>query len=160
MADSSGQSDSGNSSKFGRALTRVVVPLLGGRIRAAAFATAGSLQVAAALAHVPGMPCPFLHLLHIPCPGCGISRACAATLQADFRSAFRFHAFAPFFLLAIVLCWMAALLPEKQRLRLVELIAAIERRTAVPALLLIAALFYWGARFLYAREQIALLSSR
>lgn len=148
-----------DTSQPGKASLPVVVPLLNGRFRALVFAVAGSLQVAAAICHLPGMPCPFVRLFHVPCPGCGISRASAATLRADFRSAVRLHAFAPFFLLAIILCWAAALLPEKHRARLVASVGWIERRTALPTLLLIAAIFYWALRFLYAPAQMAALSS-
>jgi hypothetical protein len=144
---------------LGKTSLPVVVPLLNGRFRALVFAVAGSVQVAAAMCHLPGMPCPFVHLFHVPCPGCGISRASAATLRADFGSAVRLHAFAPFFLFAIILCWAAAVLPEKHRVRLIESVGRLEYRTALPTLLLIAAIFYWAMRFLYAPGQMAVLSS-
>lgn len=35
--------------------------------------------------------CFFLTLFHIPCPGCGMSRALLAALRLDFRSAFDYH---------------------------------------------------------------------
>jgi len=147
------------SRRLDKAFAPVVAPLLNGRLRAAAFAMAGSLQVGFALAHLPGIPCPILHLFHVPCPGCGLSRASAATLRTDFGAAFRLHAFAPFFLLAIALFWIAALLPGKHRRLLVQLVDRIERRTALPTLLLIAVLFYWGLRFLYAPAQLSRLIS-
>ena len=35
--------------------------------------------------------CPFNYFLHIPCPGCGITRAYLALLDLDVGSAFRYH---------------------------------------------------------------------
>ena len=37
------------------------------------------------------IPCLFLAFLHIPCPGCGMTRALLAALQLDFASAFALH---------------------------------------------------------------------
>lgn len=35
--------------------------------------------------------CPFKLLFHIPCPGCGISRAYASLLSLDIQKAFSYH---------------------------------------------------------------------
>ena len=35
--------------------------------------------------------CIFLRFLHIPCPGCGMTRAWLSALSLDFASAFRHH---------------------------------------------------------------------
>ena len=37
------------------------------------------------------LPCVYLHFLHIPCPGCGMTRACLRALQLDFAGAFSSH---------------------------------------------------------------------
>lgn len=37
------------------------------------------------------LPCVFQHFLHIPCPGCGMTRAVAAVFRLDFLQAFRLH---------------------------------------------------------------------
>ena len=39
--------------------------------------------------------CPFHYFLHIPCPGCGISRAYMAALRLDFKAAFAYHPLFP-----------------------------------------------------------------
>ena len=49
-----------------------------------------------------GMKCLFLTFFHIPCPGCGMSRACAALLQLKIKEAFAYYpciAFMPLFYL-------------------------------------------------------------
>lgn len=37
------------------------------------------------------VPCLFQTFLHIPCPGCGMTRAVKAALQLDLAAAFRYH---------------------------------------------------------------------
>lgn len=35
--------------------------------------------------------CMWVRILGIPCPGCGMTRACLAALRLDFAAAFHFH---------------------------------------------------------------------
>lgn len=35
--------------------------------------------------------CPTYYFFHIPCPGCGITRAYKAAFTLDFKSAFQYH---------------------------------------------------------------------
>ena len=49
----------------------------------------GALAYASALLF--GWNCPIKYLTGVPCPGCGLSRALAALLRLDFRTALRFH---------------------------------------------------------------------
>ena len=37
------------------------------------------------------VPCLFQHLFHIPCLGCGMTRALISAIQLDFVAAFRYH---------------------------------------------------------------------
>lgn len=37
------------------------------------------------------LPCPTALLLHLPCPGCGMTRATLALLHGDFAGSIRFH---------------------------------------------------------------------
>ena len=46
----------------------------------------GALAYASALLF--GWNCPIKYLIGVPCPGCGLSRALAALLRLDFRTAF------------------------------------------------------------------------
>lgn len=51
------------------------------------------LLVAAAVAifYVFQIPCLFRLFLHIPCPGCGMTRAYLSLLRGDWRGAFGYH---------------------------------------------------------------------
>ena len=37
------------------------------------------------------IPCIFQALFHLPCPGCGMTRACLALCRLDFIAAFSYH---------------------------------------------------------------------
>lgn len=39
--------------------------------------------------------CPLAHFAHIPCPGCGLTRATLALLRGNFSAAMAFHPLAP-----------------------------------------------------------------
>jgi hypothetical protein len=59
------------------------------------------------------------------------------------------HAFAPVFLIGLLLVGAAALLPDRQRPALVSNIERLENKTALPVLLLAALFLYWLARLLF-----------
>ncbi len=43
-----------------------------------------------------GLRCPFAETFHVPCPGCGSTRAVRALVRLDFASAAHFNPVAPF----------------------------------------------------------------
>jgi hypothetical protein len=96
------------------------------------------------------LPCPMLHAIGIPCPGCGASRACGALLRGDWHNLVRLHAFAPLFLGSVVIFLLAAALPSQGRDALGRAVDAVERRSGAAKLLLLLLLVYWAARLLYA----------
>lgn len=53
----------------------------------------GAVYVCAlALSLALGIPlCPWASLFHVPCPGCGLTRATLALLRGDFRAAVSLH---------------------------------------------------------------------
>ena len=99
--------------------------------------------------HLPSWQCPVLHSTGVPCPGCGLTRAIALLFQGQWRASLTMHAFAPVFLFALVLVFAAALMPENHRLAFVSNLERLERKTAIPGLLLAALLLYWIARLLF-----------
>lgn len=38
-----------------------------------------------------GMPCLFQYFFHLPCPGCGMTRAVVSALRGDWRLAWEYH---------------------------------------------------------------------
>jgi len=49
------------------------------------------IAVMVAVMYGLGLPCPFKAIFHIPCPGCGMTRAYLSLLRLDFAAAFAFH---------------------------------------------------------------------
>lgn len=112
---------------------RLARPLLADLVRqrslglitvAAAFA-----QVAITLAGIPGLGCPWHELTGTPCPGCGMSRACAALVRGDWPLGLRLHPFAPLALVALAAIGLGIVLPGRPRARFVDALATVERRT-------------------------------
>lgn len=108
----------------------------------------GLAQVGLMYAHLPGWPCPFKAAFGIPCPGCGLSTACAQLLRGQWRESLQTHAFAPFFLLGIAVVMVGCLLPEQTRLICIRKIQIFESRTGLTAWFLLALFLYWGLRLL------------
>ena len=110
---------------------------LGARVVAAGFlATIVGLAVVAfatggAAHEVPFLPCPVLASTGVPCPGCGMTRACVALASGDARSAWSLHPFA-FLLVPLAVAVMIA--PEQVRAAWVR-VPRVGRGIAIAALL-------------------------
>ena len=135
----------------------VAAPLLRDRRLSAVLALAGLTQVGLTLAHVGGLPCPFMRVTGLPCPGCGLSRGCAAACGGHWARAVRYHAFAPVFLVTLVAFATAAVLPSTLVRRLTGAMSAAERRWPIVPLLLVLLLLYWCGRIGYAPAATASL---
>ena len=135
-------------------LTRpAIAPLLRHRAMSGALGIGGAVQMLLTALHIGGIDCPISGVFGVPCPGCGLSRACVALVSGSGEW-LRMHALAPLFVAAVALTLFAAAAPERLRERLAERVAAIERAIAFPALALTVVWFYWLARVLYAPDQI------
>jgi hypothetical protein len=134
--------------------------LLRSRPLAALLAGISALHLGLVALGLSGWPCPLLHGLGIPCPGCGLSRATLELLRGEWRAALADHAFAPVLLVALGMIGSASLLPEGLRRPLIDAVERLERRTGLTALVLAALVLYWIARLTFARETLLLLAGR
>lgn len=129
-------------------LMPVLAPVMQNRITGLFVVGAAGVQTGLTVLDWPGWTCPFLHVLGIPCPGCGLSRATVMLLEGDWRAALSLHAFAPVFLVAFLLIAASLALPKKQRGWLISRLESVERRTGITAILLVSLMAYWLTRLL------------
>src|ERR1700730_16685040 len=124
----------------------VLSPVLSDRTFMLAISGAVFLQLGLTSLKFPGWQCPVLHLFGIPCPGCGLTRATVLLFQGGWKQSITFHAFAPLFVLSLLLVGGACILPETPRQRIVTVAESWVRRTGITSLLLIGLILYWLAR--------------
>ena len=127
-------------------------PLLRSRAVALGLSALAAAQVTLTWAGLPSWPCPVLHALGVPCPGCGLSRASAALLRGDVASALSLHAFAPVLPLVLIVVGCAGVLPEARRREMLARVEHFERRTGVTAVLAAGLVCYWLARLIFTPE--------
>ncbi len=134
-----------------------VSPVLRDRKLALAILGSAALLLALFAWGFPGWQCPFLHVVGIPCPGCGLTRATYWLLRGDLRTSFAFHAFAPILLLTMMVVMTAGLLPEQPRRSFLDKLETIERRTGIGLVLLTALLLYWLVRLIVLNQSFVKL---
>jgi hypothetical protein len=94
-------------------------------------------------------PCPIKSLTGIPCPGCGLNRAIRLLLAGDWRASLIQHAFAPFFLLGLIVLLIVSLLPDPVFFKVLGWLEKVERRTGITSILLLLLIIYWIARLIF-----------
>ena len=134
----------------------MLAPLLRQRGASMAIAGAAIVQIVTTARSITLMDCPMLHWLGVPCPTCGMTRACVALLRGS-PEWIRLHALAPIALITIALLSLAAVLPASAQAGLADRVETVERRTALPALALAAVLLYWIVRLIYAPAMSSVL---
>lgn len=85
--------------------TDVALPV---RLRRLALATA-AIGVVAVLLWAKALPCLFARVLHVPCPGCGSTRAVLALAHGDLDGVLRYNPFGPVVALLILVFGVQAL---------------------------------------------------
>lgn len=126
----------------------ILTSVLQDRLAGLMVVGAAGLQAGLVSLGLPGWQCPFLHVMGLPCPGCGLSRAIAALLHGDWRTSLELHAFAPVFVMAVLLVVLATILPQKQRTNFMRKLEIVERRTGITAIVLVSLVLYWLVRLL------------
>jgi hypothetical protein len=107
------------------------------------------LHVALVSLHIQSWQCPFFAVTGIPCPGCGLTRACMLLLRGQVQESFRFHAFAPVFIIFISILVVSTLLPRSIAEPLVDKTEAMERQTGITIIILGGLILYWLARLIF-----------
>lgn len=111
------------------------------------------LNVVAILLHLPSWECAFLRVTGLPCPGCGLTRACMLLLRGEVAASVKFHAFAPIFVLFIATMIMCTLLPRTVTGPFINKAETWERQTGITIMILGGLILYWLARlFLFPTE--------
>jgi hypothetical protein len=98
---------------------------------------------------LPSWDCPFFKLTGIPCPGCGLTRACLLLLRGEVRASIKFHAFAPIFLVLISILIVGMVLPKSVSAPLVHKAETLERQTGLTIIILGGLILYWLARLVF-----------
>jgi hypothetical protein len=124
-------------------------PVIRDRRTSVGMATLAGVQIVAALLHVRTIGCPMLQGTGVPCPGCGLSRACGALLRGDLRAWVGLHLFAPLFIIAAGVLVVSILLPAGRREALANWMEAVEARLGVVPLTFTALTIYWMTRLFY-----------
>ncbi|HSS21343.1 MAG TPA: DUF2752 domain-containing protein [Pyrinomonadaceae bacterium] len=95
---------------------------------------------------LPGWQCAFFRLTGVPCPGCGLTRACMLLVKGDVRDAIVLHAFAPIFVLLIAILILATVLPKSLTEPFILKAEILERQTGITIIILTGLILYWLAR--------------
>ena len=122
--------------------------LLENRNEALFVAGAGALHLGLNLLGLPGWNCPILAATGVPCPGCGLTRATMELVRGDFLQSFQTHAFAPVFLVALIVMLVTLVLPESQRRDLIARVSKFETRNGITAWVLSFLMLYWAFRLI------------
>lgn len=132
--------------------TPILAPLLKNRAICLAVTGATIIQLSLVALGLPGWRSPILAFLGVPDPGGGLTRAIVAFLHGDWQTALTFHAFAPFFIVALTLIAAAAVLPISSRDKITDWVEKVEASTGLTATLLIGLVVYWLGRLFFLGE--------
>jgi uncharacterized protein YjeT (DUF2065 family) len=116
-----------------------------------------SLNIVTTALHLPGWECAFFRVTGLPCPGCGLTRACLLLLRGEVQTSIRFHAFAPIFVLFIAILGICTLLPRTVTEPFIDRAETLERRTGITIIILGGLILYWLARLSFSPMAFAQL---
>ena len=128
-----------------RCCTPVLAEILRPRVVALVVAAVGAGQLLASTFHV-GLPCTFLALTGLPCPGCGLTRSVLALAHGHVADSVRWHPFGPLLAAGLVAALVAAAMPGAVRRPVLRTIAAVESKSPLAMVLLILFGIFWVVR--------------
>lgn len=122
--------------------------ILNERAECAAIAGFGVVHIGLNALGLPFWSCPILAATGVPCPGCGLTRATIQLLHGDFSASLQTHAFAPFFLAALILMVATMVSPEGIRKQIVTFIRQLETQRGLTAWFFLIFILYWVFRLM------------
>ena len=126
--------------------TPLFTEMMRSRTMAITIAGFGAAQLVISAFTPFGLPCAFHETLHLPCPGCGLTRSVLAIFRGQFGYSFSLHPFGYLLLLGLIMCLAASILPDKWRLPTIERFEKIETHTGITMILLVMLMLTWAAR--------------
>jgi hypothetical protein len=92
--------------------------------------------------------CPVLAATGIPCPGCGLTRATMQLFHGNISDSLQTHAFAPIFLMALLLMITVLVLPNSVGKKIINFVNRLETRNGITAWVFFSLMFYWAIRLI------------
>jgi hypothetical protein len=122
--------------------------VLSNRGETAAIVGFGVVHIGLGLAGISFWSCPILAATGVPCPGCGLTRATMQLLHGDISSSLNTHAFAPVFLIALLMMIAVLVLPKPVNEKFINFVSHLEIRNGLTAWGLSLLMFYWVLRLI------------
>jgi hypothetical protein len=113
-----------------------------------AMAAGGLLYFALACRGIDPMPCPFLKVTGLPCPGCGMTRSCLAMLRGNWAQVWRLNPFGPVFAVFWAVVVAGGVLPQPWRGRFADRLGRFEQRTRWAAWIAVGLAIYGLTRWI------------
>ncbi len=108
----------------------------------------GIVHLGSNLLGVTFWSCPILSTTGMPCPGCGLTHATMQLLHGDLIDSLKTHAFAPVFLVALLLMVVVLFMPKSVRSRIINFVNRLETRNGITAWVFCLLMFYWAVRLI------------
>ena len=122
--------------------------LLESRTETGAIVAFGVVHVGLNLFGVSLWQCPILAATGVPCPGCGLTRATMQLLHGDVIASLQTHAFAPIFMVALILMGLVLVLPTNLSQNIISSVRRLEVRNGLTAWVLCSLMLYWAVRLI------------
>ncbi len=126
----------------------ILAPVLKERVVGIVLLALALLQIVLMRSGGSAMQCSFHASTGFSCPGCGVSRGLVLFAQGDWVGAIEQNWMLPIYVSALILVGLSVVLVGGARVRLIEGVAAFERRTGITLLVVLAMAVYGGARLI------------
>ncbi|MBP8047234.1 MAG: DUF2752 domain-containing protein [Anaerolineales bacterium] len=122
--------------------------ILDSRVETTAIVGFGVVHLGLGMMGLSFWNCPILAATGVPCPGCGLTRATMQLFHGNISDSLQTHAFAPIFLMALLLMITVLVLPKSARIKIINFVNRLERRNGITAWVFTSLMFYWAFRLI------------